>query len=263
VELWERFSGYARRAVLLAHDEAMQAKQQRIGTEHMLLGILRLGEGSAVDVLRGLDVALDSLRGEICRQTQDAAEREPTSEIAFTADAQKVLQHAYNEAKNMGQTYIGTEHLLVGLVRQEPGLAHRVLERHGVDLRTCRQAIQNHATAPEGKPEKAKKRDDLAAGLTDLRRGVDRLERGLRGLETERTAREEFGRAVTELAQEGNLDALVLVIGREGLESCLSTKPRHLRELIAYVKRLLEEEGERREADEQRRDGEPQEDAPK
>ena len=103
MELWERFSGHARRAVLLAHDETQRAKMQRIGTEHLLLGLLRLGEGMAVDILHSLDVDLEWLRGELRRQLDVGTVQETTSEIAFTPEAQKVLSHAYNEAKNMGQ----------------------------------------------------------------------------------------------------------------------------------------------------------------
>ncbi|MGD8237313.1 MAG: ATP-dependent Clp protease ATP-binding subunit [Armatimonadota bacterium] len=180
MELWERFSGHARRAVLLAHDETQRAKIQRIGTEHLLLGLLRLGEGMAVDILHTLDVDLDWLRGELRRQLDLGSVQEPTSEIAFTPEAQKVLQHAYNEAKNMGQAYIGTEHLLIGLVRENRGAAYRILKRCGVDLGKCRQAVQRHAASTtSGRGERGKSKtptlDHFSRDLTQLAR-EDRLD---------------------------------------------------------------------------------------
>jgi len=247
MELWERFSGRARRLVLLGHDEAQCAKAQRIGTEHLLLAMLRLGEGVGVEVLKSLDVDLGAVQDELREHISAAEPEEPTEGIAFTPEAQKVLQHAYNEAKNMGQTYIGTEHLLVGLVRENRGAAYRVLRRCGVDLGKVRQAVKRFAASPT----KTGRRDEVQRGVAELRRGLKRLQRGLERVEVERETRADFGRAVTELGREAHLDALVLVIGREGLETCLSTKPRHLRELLEYVKRLLQEEDERRDAEEE------------
>ena len=185
MELWERFSGHARRAVLLAHDETQRAKMHRIGTEHLLLGLLRLGEGMAVDILHSLDVDLDWLRGELRRQLDLGSAQEPTSEIVFTPEAQKVLQHAYNEAKNMGQAYIGTEHLLIGLVRENRGAAYRILKRCGVDLGRCRQALQRHAASSTAGRERGKSKTPTL---------------------------DHFSRDLTQLAAEGRLDPL---IGRE------------------------------------------------
>ncbi|MFQ6096293.1 MAG: Clp protease N-terminal domain-containing protein [Armatimonadota bacterium] len=108
MELWERFTGRARRSVLLAHDEAMKAQVQRIGTEHLLLGIVRLGEGVGYDVLEGMGVEVDWLLRELRRQMERGSATEPTSEIAFTPEAQRVLQFAFNEARTMGHTSIGT-----------------------------------------------------------------------------------------------------------------------------------------------------------
>ena len=142
MELWERFSGHARRAVLLAHDETQRAKMERIGTEHLLLGLLRLDEGMAVEVLRGLNVDLERLEGELRDQLDVGGPEQPARQIAFAPEAQKVLQHAYNEARTMGQKRIGAEHLLVGLVREERGAASRILKGNGVDIGKVRQALQ-------------------------------------------------------------------------------------------------------------------------
>jgi len=182
MELWERFSGHARRAVLLAHDETQRAKMQRIGTEHLLLGLLRLGEGMAVDILQSLDVDLDWLRGELRRQLDVGTVEETTSEIAFTPEAQKVLSHAYNEAKNMGQTYIGTEHLLIGLVRENRGAAYRILKQCGVDLGKARKSVQRHA----------------ASSTTGRERGKSKT-----------PTLDHFSRDLTELARDGRLDPLI------------------------------------------------------
>jgi len=219
MELWERFSGHARRAVLLAHDETQQAKMQRIGTEHMLLGLLRLGEEMAVDVLHGLDVDVDWLRGELRGQLEARPAEKTTKEIAFTPEAQKVLSYAYNEAKNMGQTYIGTEHLLVGLVRENRGAAYRILKQCGVDLGKARTAVQRGAAA--------------RCASSPARRADD------------------FGRVLTDLGRKAGKEVVVLVVEGGRIESCVSTRSGSGSELLGYVKHLLDDEEERRDAEAQ------------
>jgi ATP-dependent Clp protease ATP-binding subunit ClpC len=217
MQLWERFSGHARRAVLLAHDETQRAKMERIGTEHMLLGLLRLGEGMAIDILHGLDVDLDWLRGELRRQLEVGPVQKTTSEIAFTPEAQKVLSYAYNEAKNMGQTYIGTEHLLVGLVRENRGGAYRVLKESGVDLGKVRKAVQRRAKESVA-PSRARRAED-------------------------------FGRVLTDLGRKAGKEVVVLVVEGGRIESCVSTRSGSEGEILGYLKHLLDDEEPRRDAE--------------
>ncbi len=241
MELWERFSGHARRAVLLAHDETPRARLPRIGTEHLLLGLLRLGEGMAVDILQSLEVDLDWLRGELRRQLQRGGAEEPATEVAFTPEAQKVLQYAYNEAKNMGQAYIGTEHLLIGLVRENRGASYRILKRCGVGVRKVRQELKRGVAAIEERPKRGRmglpKLEELGATVAQFMRKWHPGPKG-KGAKVD-----DFGRSVAQLARAADLDALVLVIGRDGLWCALTTKPLvDLTELLSDVKRLSESE---------------------
>jgi len=172
MELWERFTGHARRAVLLAHDEATKAKMQKIGTEHLLLGLVRLGEGVAAEVLQGMGIDLDWLRAELRKAMEIGAAQDATSEIAFTPGAQKALHFAFSEAKMLGHSYIGTEHILIGLVREGRGAAFRVLRKSGVDLAKVRQAVAGHPHSAPASAEQPKSRtptlDHFSRDLTAL-----------------------------------------------------------------------------------------------
>ncbi|MFQ6132288.1 MAG: ATP-dependent Clp protease ATP-binding subunit, partial [Armatimonadota bacterium] len=185
MELWERFTGHARRAVLLAHDEATKAKMRKIGTEHLLLGLVRLGEGVAAEVLQGMGIDLDRLRAELRKAMEIGAAQDATSEIAFTPGAQKALHFAFTEAKMLGHSYIGTEHILIGLVREGRGAAFRALKRSGMDLAKVRQAVAGH---PHSAPTTADQPKSKTPTL------------------------DHFSRDLTALAGAGELDPL---IGRE------------------------------------------------
>lgn len=160
MELWQRFTSRARRAVLLAHSEATRAHVALIGTEHLLLGLLRVGEGTSIagvrlgegaanQVLHGLGVDTEALRADLAREMKvgDAAEGDAEKEIRFTPEAQRVLQLAYSEAHRLCNLRIGTEHILLGLLALGKGVAYRLLRRHGVGLPEARQAVAD-AAAP-------------------------------------------------------------------------------------------------------------------
>ena len=142
MELWQRFTHRARRSILIAHDEATQMRQHLIGTEHLLLGLIRLGEGPAVEILRSLGVDLGRLLAELRRNIDMGSEDQPTNEISFTPEAQRVLQIAYTQARELGDHHIGTEHLLLGLTRDQRSTAYRALRREGVDAEKVREAIE-------------------------------------------------------------------------------------------------------------------------
>jgi ATP-dependent Clp protease ATP-binding subunit ClpC len=138
--LFERFTERARQVVVLAQDEARQLRHNYIGTEHILLGLMREEEGIAARVLESLDVSLDEVRTQVSRivgQGEDVG----TGQIPFTPRAKKVLELSLKEALALDHNYIGTEHVLLGLVRESEGVAARILVDLGADAETVRNAI--------------------------------------------------------------------------------------------------------------------------
>src|SRR6266702_8158178 len=136
--MFERFTDRARRVVVLAQEEARMLNHNYIGTEHILLGLIHEGEGVAAKALESLGISLEAVRQqveEIIGQGQQA----PAGHIAFTPRAKKVMELARREASDLGHDYIGTEHLLLGLVREGEGVAAQVLVKLGADLARVRQ----------------------------------------------------------------------------------------------------------------------------
>ncbi|HJN15164.1 MAG TPA: Clp protease N-terminal domain-containing protein, partial [Armatimonadota bacterium] len=141
-EPWQRFSSRARRAVVLAHNEAMGMGMPLVDTEHVLMGLVSLGEGAATEVLEGLGVALDRLAADLRDHlVHGSAAQEPNRELAFTPQAQRVLHVAYAESKRLEHDHVGTEHLLIGLVHEGRGAANRLLRKYGVDLTRVRAGV--------------------------------------------------------------------------------------------------------------------------
>jgi ATP-dependent Clp protease ATP-binding subunit ClpA len=152
--MFERFTDRARRVVVLAQDEARLLRHYYIGTEHILLGLIHEGEGVAAEALESLGISLDAVRQqveEIIGQGQEA----PSGHIPFTPRAKKVLELSLRESLQLGHNYIGTEHILLGLIHEGDGVAAQVLVRLGADLNRVRhQVIQLIASRPlrEGPP---------------------------------------------------------------------------------------------------------------
>lgn len=146
MELWQRFTHRARRSILIAHDEALQMRQTLIGTEHLLLGLLRLGEGAAAEILRGMSVDIAELREDVVRMAEIGEDEGSSNEIAFTPEAQRALQIAYGESLEGREEHVGTEHLLMGLAREARGAAFRALRKHDVDAGGVRGEILHRAT---------------------------------------------------------------------------------------------------------------------
>jgi Clp amino terminal domain, pathogenicity island component len=152
--MFERFTDRARRVIVLAQEEARLLNHAYIGTEHILLGLIREGEGVAAEALESLGISLDAVRQqveEIIGQGQEA----PSGHIPFTPRAKKVLELSLRESLQLGHNYIGTEHILLGLIREGDGVAAQVLVRLGADLNRVRhQVIQLIASRPlrEGAP---------------------------------------------------------------------------------------------------------------
>jgi len=138
--MFERFTDRSRRVVVLAQEEARLLDHNYIGTEHLLLGLIREGEGVAAKALESLGVSLEAVRQrvlEIIGQGQEA----PSGHIPFTPRAKKVLELSLREALQLGHDYIGTEHILLGLIREVDGVAAQVLVRLGADLNRVRQQV--------------------------------------------------------------------------------------------------------------------------
>jgi ATP-dependent Clp protease ATP-binding subunit ClpA len=138
--MFERFTDRARRVVVLAQEEARLLNHNYIGTEHLLLGLIHEGEGVAAMALESLGISLEAVRAqveEIIGQGQSA----PTGHIPFTPRAKKVLELSLREATQLGHNYIGTEHILLGLIREGEGVAAQVLVKLGADLSRVRQQV--------------------------------------------------------------------------------------------------------------------------
>ena len=150
--MFERFTDRARRVVVLAQEEARILNHNYIGTEHILLGLLREDEGVAAQALKALDISLETVRQqveEIIGQGQQA----PSGHIPFTPRAKKVLELSLREALQLGHNYIGTEHILLGLIHEGHGVAAQVLVRLGADLDRVRQQVVELVNALEGETE--------------------------------------------------------------------------------------------------------------
>jgi ATP-dependent Clp protease ATP-binding subunit ClpC len=183
-DMFKRFTERARRVIILAREEAERHHHEYLGTEHILLGMLKDGGGIAITVLQKAGLGLDQIRLEIERHLPRNANSLIVGEIPFTPKAKKVLEYAVEEARLMGHNYIGTEHLLLGLLKEKEGIAAKVLNGLGVRLVETREKILNLLQEPATKTKEKSKTPAL----------------------------DEFGRDLTELAQSGKLDP---VIGRE------------------------------------------------
>jgi ATP-dependent Clp protease ATP-binding subunit ClpC len=138
--VFERFTDRARRVVVLAQEEARMLNHNYIGTEHLLLGLIQEGEGVAAQALDALGISLEDARRDI-EEIIGQGPAVPTGHIPFTPRAKKVLEFALREALQLGHNYIGTEHILLGLVREGEGIAAQVLQKLGADLARVREIV--------------------------------------------------------------------------------------------------------------------------
>ncbi|MEE9500001.1 MAG: Clp protease N-terminal domain-containing protein, partial [Candidatus Omnitrophota bacterium] len=187
--MFNRFTERARKIILLAKEEAKRFNHDYIGTEHILLGLIREGEGVAAAVLASLGLGPDKIRFEIEKLVQPGPAAIVSGDIPFTPKAKKVIELAMDEARNLGHNYIGTEHLLLGLIREGEGIASQVLVNLGLDLDKVRMEVMNllGSSVPGYSPAQRTKK-----GKT--------------------MALDAFGRDLTKLAKENKLDP---VIGRK------------------------------------------------
>ena len=161
--MFERFTQPARQVVVLAQDEARLLRHNYIGTEHLLLGLMRQEEGLAAIVLESLRLDLDAVRGRVVEIVGPSDEEATTGQIPFTPRAKKVLELSLREAKGLGSNHIGTEHILLGLVRENEGVAARILDGFGADAARIRGALL------ERLPGASRARSELASATLAAR----------------------------------------------------------------------------------------------
>jgi ATP-dependent Clp protease ATP-binding subunit ClpC len=191
--MFERFTDRARRVVVLAQEEARMLNHNYIGTEHILLGLIHEGEGVAAKALEFLGVSLNGVREQV-QEIIGQGQQAPSGHIPFTPRAKKVLELSLREALQLGHNYIGTEHILLGLIREGEGVATQVLVKLGADLNRVRQQVIQLLSGYQGK-------EPVSAGGQQQE-----------GTPAGSVVLDQFGRNLTQAARESKLDP---VIGRE------------------------------------------------
>src|SRR5947207_3328201 len=194
--MWQRFTERARKVVFYAQEEAQKFGEGYVSTEHLLLGLVRESDSVAARVLEKLGVSLNRIRSEVEKQLPRGDAR-PSQDMTLTPRAKRVIDLAYDEARNLNNNYIGTEHLLLGLIREGDGLAGRVLAKLGVELERARREVMSLQDN-----ETQTKSGGRATGSSSSTGGAVAKTQTL----------DEFGRDLTELAREGRLDP---VVGRQ------------------------------------------------
>jgi ATP-dependent Clp protease ATP-binding subunit ClpC len=203
--MFERFTERARKVILLAKEEARKYNHDYVGTEHILLGLLKEGKGVAAAVLNNLGLGLDKITLEIEKLVQPGPSTKINGDVPFTARAKKVIEMAMDEARSLGHNYIGTEHLLLGLIAEGEGVASQVLMNLGLDLNRVRQEVMNllgsttpgfadWASSATNKPQNKFYKTKMRPPAADKTPALDA-----------------FGRDLNRLAKENKLDP---VIGR-------------------------------------------------
>ncbi|MBB4662622.1 ATP-dependent Clp protease ATP-binding subunit [Conexibacter arvalis] len=198
--MFERFTERARQVVVLAQEEARTLKHNYIGTEHILLGLLREEEGLAARVLESLDITVERVRAQVVRIV-GSGEEVTSGQIPFTPRAKKVLELALREALSLGHNYIGTEHILLGLVRENEGVAARILLDFDADSEKIRNEVIRMLSGPGGRRQGAG--SGSGSGAAAGQQGEGKKSSKLL---------DQFGRNLTKLASDGKLDP---VVGRE------------------------------------------------
>ena len=195
--MFERFTDRARRVVVLAQEEARLLNHSYIGTEHILLGLIHEGEGVAAKALEALNISLEAVRAQV-EEIIGQGGSSPSGHIPFTPRAKKVLELSLREALQLGHNYIGTEHILLGLIREGEGVAAQVLVKLGADLSRVRQQVIQLLSGYEGAGGEGKG-EPVGAKETSSEKGGSQI-------------LDQFGRNLTQLARDKKLDP---VIGRQ------------------------------------------------
>src|SRR3569832_1757968 len=200
-EAMNNFTPRAQQVLALARKEADRFNHNFVGTEHLLLGLIKLGQGVAVNVLQKLGLDLETVRMEVEKQVGTGPDQKMIGNIPYTPRVKKVLTHAAKEAKNLNHTYVGTEHILLGLLREGDGVAARVLKNLDVDIEQTRQEILK-----ELDPNFAQQEEQASAEPGE--KAPQSEKKG----EVKTPALKAFGRDLTEIARKNEIDP---VIGRK------------------------------------------------
>jgi ATP-dependent Clp protease ATP-binding subunit ClpC len=208
--MYERFTDRARKVMQLANQEAQRFNHEYIGTEHILLGLVKEGSGVAANVLKNLDVDLRKIRLEVEKLVQSGPEMVTMGKLPQTPRAKKVIEYSMEEARNLNHNYVGTEHILLGLLREQEGVAAQVLMNLGLKLEEVREEVLNllgHGI--EGETSERGGREGV--GVSGSSSEGSSQSSG-RSSKSKTPALDSFGRDLTELARQSKLDP---VIGRE------------------------------------------------
>jgi len=163
--MFERFTDRARKVMQLANSEAQRLNHEYIGTEHILLGLIKEGSGVAANTLKNLDVDLRKVRQEVERIVVSGPDRVKLGKLPHTPQAKKVLEHSIEEARLLKHNYVGTEHLLLGLLREQDGVAAQVLMNLGLKLEDVRGEVLNLLGQSMGSPQGPGDQAGLSSGL--------------------------------------------------------------------------------------------------
>jgi ATP-dependent Clp protease ATP-binding subunit ClpC len=203
--MYERFTDRARKVMQLANQEAMRFSHQYIGTEHILMGLVKEGSGVAANVLNSLNIDVREIRLEVEKIVQSGPNAEAYGKLPQTPRAKKVIEYSIEEARNLNHDYVGTEHLLLGLLRDQEGVAAQVLTNLGLTLEDVREEVRrvlesNHSTERSSLPalEEAKAQPvppELQADV--LVEQMNRLIEALRSEKEWSVARQDFERAAS------------------------------------------------------------------
>ncbi len=210
--MFQRFTDRARRVVVLAQEEASRLKHNYIGTEHILLGLIREGEGVAAEALKSLGISLDPVRQQV-EEIIGRGQEAPQGHIPFTPRAKKVLELSLRESKQLGHDYIGTEHILLGLIREGDGVAAKVLVKLGADRKRVRQQVIQllHGRAAEQPGPGAEVRAEMAGQRAGIGPDTSDLDEQIEVARAEKEAAveaQDFEQAVAKRDREKHLLAI-------------------------------------------------------
>ncbi|HVX14337.1 MAG TPA: ATP-dependent Clp protease ATP-binding subunit [Pirellulales bacterium] len=205
--MYERFTDRARKVMQLANQEAQRFNHEYIGTEHVLLGLIKEGSGVAANVLKNLDVDLRKIRLEVEKLVQSGPDMVTMGKLPQTPRAKKVIEYSMEEARNLNHNYVGTEHILLGLLREQEGVAAQVLMNLGLKLEEVREEVLNLLGHGMESGEGGERSPAGGGGS-----GGGAAAEGGKANKSKTPALDSFGRDLTELARQGKLDP---VIGRE------------------------------------------------
>ena len=208
--MYERFTDRARKVMQLANQEAQRFNHEYIGTEHVLLGLIKEGSGVAANVLKNLDIDLRKIRMEVEKLVQSGPDMVTMGKLPQTPRAKKVIEYSMDEARNLNHNYVGTEHILLGLLREQEGVAAQVLMNLGLKLEDVREEVLN--LLGHGMDEGSERSGMGGRATAGAGAGGGGGEGAPKGGKSKTPALDSFGRDLTELAKQGKLDP---VIGRE------------------------------------------------